>query len=169
MSTRIAIISDTHIPSRASEIPDWVLDELDVADRAIHAGDFDTYDSHDRVQEVTPDLTAVLGNIDPQDLDVPEVATLDVEGVRFVVTHGTGSIADYEERVGGIVAEHAAADRLTVGVAGHTHQQTEWEHEGYRCLNPGTCTAADPATIASMLIATVDGETLDIEKRQETV
>ena len=76
MSTRIAIISDTHIPSRASEIPDWVLDELDVADRAIHAGDFDTYDSHDRVQEVTPDLTAVLGNIDPPDLDVPEVATL---------------------------------------------------------------------------------------------
>jgi putative phosphoesterase len=168
MSTRVAIISDTHIPSRASEIPDWVLEELDAADLAIHAGDFDAYDSYDRVREVTPELTAVLGNIDPQDLDVPEVATLDVEDVRFVVTHGTGDIAGYEERVGGIVAEHAAPDRLTVGVAGHTHQQTEWEHEGYTCYNPGTCTAADPATIAAMLVATVDGQSLEIERLQQS-
>jgi putative phosphoesterase len=169
MPTRVAIISDTHIPSRASEIPDWVLEELDAAEYAIHAGDYDTYDSYERVREVTPDLTAVLGNIDPQDLDVPEVATLDVEDVRFVVTHGTGDIAGYEARVGGIVAEHAAADRTTVGVSGHTHQQTEWEHEGYRCLNPGSCTAADPATIASMLVAEVDGGEVDIEAMQRSV
>jgi len=164
MTTRVAIISDTHIPSRASEIPDWVRDELDAADLAIHAGDFDTYDSYEHVEAVTPDLTAVLGNIDPPDLDVPEVATLDVEGVRFVVTHGTGDIAGYEERVGGIVAEHADPDRHTVGVSGHTHQQAEWEHEGYTCYNPGTCTAADPVTVAAMMVATVDEETLDIEK-----
>jgi putative phosphoesterase len=167
MTTRVAVISDTHLPSRASEIPDWVLDELDAADLAIHAGDFDTYDSYEHVEDVTPELTAVLGNIDPPDLDVPEVATLDVEGVRFVVTHGTGDIAGYEERVGDVVAEHAADDRRTVGVAGHTHQQTEWEHAGYTCYNPGTCTAADPAAIASMLVVTVDGEALDIETRRE--
>jgi putative phosphoesterase len=169
MTTRVAIISDTHIPSRASEIPDWVLDELDEADLAIHAGDYDTYDSYERVQEVTPDLTAVLGNIDPQDLDVPKVATLDVEDVQFVVTHGTGDLAGYEARVGSIVAEHAHPDRRTIGVSGHTHQQTEWEHEGYRCLNPGSCTAADPATIASMLVAEVDGDSVDLETMQRSV
>lgn len=163
MPTRVAVISDSHIPSRARTIPDWVREELDRSDLAIHAGDFDAYDSYDHVEELTPDLTAVLGNIDPQDMDLPEVATLDVEGVRFVVTHGTGDLGDYESRVGGIVAEHADPGRTTVGIAGHTHQQTEWEHEGYRCLNPGTCTAASPATYASMLVAEVDGDSVAFE------
>jgi putative phosphoesterase len=163
MPTRVAIISDTHIPSRARDIPDWVLEELDRAEYAIHAGDFDAYDSYDHVQSVTPDLTAVLGNIDPQDMDLPLVDTLDVEGVRFVVTHGSGDLGGYEARVGGIVADHADPDRTTIGIAGHTHQLTEWEAEGYHCRNPGTCTAASPATFATMLVATVEGDTVEFE------
>ncbi len=39
---RIAIIADTHVPSRERDVPDWVVAELRAADRTIHAGDFDS-------------------------------------------------------------------------------------------------------------------------------
>ncbi|MFC7176216.1 metallophosphoesterase family protein [Halosegnis marinus] len=156
---RLLLMGDTHVPSREAAIPEWVLDETAAADRVIHTGDFDSPAALDTVREHAPELTAVLGNIDPADLGVPEVATLDVGGVRFVVTHGTGDIAGYDDRVARVTDEHAADDRLTVGVSGHTHQRRDEEHGGYRLLNPGSATGADPAPDASVMVAEVaDGE-----------
>ncbi|WP_255197955.1 metallophosphoesterase family protein [Halorarius litoreus] len=155
---RIAVISDTHIPSRADAIPRWVVEEVEASDHTIHAGDFDSPDAYDTVVDIAPELTAVIGNIDPASIDLPEVATLDVEGVRFVVTHGTGDLAGYDERVAGIVDEHAG-DGRTIGVSGHTHQRRDEEIGGYRLLNPGSATGADPAPEVSMFVVDVsDGE-----------
>ena len=155
--THVAIVSDTHIPSRATAIPEWVADQIKNADHTIHAGDFDSPDAYETVQELTDgDLTAVKGNMDP--LDLPRVETITVEDVTFVVTHGTGSTHDYEERVAGIVREHRDAG-TTVGVSGHTHQVMDAEVGGVRLLNPGSATAASPATRETMMAATVeDGE-----------
>ena len=160
-SMRIAVISDTHIPSRADAIPDWVVEEVERSDHVVHAGDFDSPDAYERVVDIAPELTAVVGNMDPP-LDVPEVATLDTAGVRFVVVHGTGELATYDERVAGIVDEHAADEGLTVGVVGHTHQRRDEEVGGYRLLNPGSATGADPASEVSMLVVEVADGKIDV-------
>ncbi len=95
---RVAVISDTHIPSRANRIPDWVRTRIMRADHTIHAGDFDSADALASVHELTDgNYTAVSGNTDPASLRLPEVATLELGGVTFVVTHGTGPKRGYRE------------------------------------------------------------------------
>lgn len=43
----VALISDTHIPSRASEVPSAFAERVRAAEHTIHAGDFD-YDRNRR-------------------------------------------------------------------------------------------------------------------------
>ncbi|WP_435334879.1 metallophosphoesterase family protein [Haloarchaeobius sp. TZWWS8] len=154
---RVAIISDTHVPSRASAIPDWVVDECERADHVVHAGDFDSPEAFDTVRSFAPELTAVAGNVDPGSLGLPEVAVLELGGVTFVVTHGSGPKAGYRRRVSKAVREHGGGD--AVGIAGHTHEVMDEEVDGVRLLNPGSATAARPATRATMYVVEVaDGE-----------
>jgi hypothetical protein len=157
---RLAIIGDSHVPSREPSIPGWVLDQCREADHVIHTGDYDSPEALSTVREASPELTAVHGNIDP-DLGLPSVATADLGGVRFVVTHGTGDIEGYEARVAGAVDANAA-DGPTVGVSGHTHQVMDREVDGYRLLNPGSCTGASPASGTTMMAATVEDGSVDV-------
>lgn len=161
---RVAILSDTHIPSRERTLPEWVCEEIEQADHTIHAGDFDSPDAFETISELTASLTAVRGNMDRR-LDLQTVETVDIEGIRFVVTHGTGSIEEYETRVATTVTEHA--DGPTVGVSGHTHQLMDTTVEGVRLLNPGSATGASPASVTSMLIADVADGALDVTVREE--
>ena len=161
---RVAIISDTHIPSRADEIPAWVREKVQQADHTIHAGDFDSRDAFETVQELADDPTVVRGNMDPS-LGLPEVETVDLAGVRFVVTHGTGSLDDYRERVAGIVADHA--ENPTIGVCGHTHQLMDETVNGIRLLNPGSATGADPASTVSMMSAEVTDGEIDVTVHEQ--
>ena len=163
---RIAIIGDTHIPSRADEIPEWITEEVEAADHTIHVGDFDAAETLDEVRDLAGgELTAVTGNMDPH-LDLPSVTTVERGGLGFVVTHGTGDIEGYEDRVAGVVRE-TAGDGPTVGVSGHTHQVLDAEVDGVRLLNPGSATGAEPAETATMMVAEVDGGGLDVTVYKE--
>lgn len=152
---RIALISDTHIPSRATALPTWIADRIEVADHTIHAGDFDSTEAYETITDLTNALTGICGNTDPAGLDLPPVATLDIEGVRFVVTHGTGPPAGYDRRVLDTVTDHAD-DGPVVGVSGHTHELRDETRDGVRLLNPGSATGAWPATTATMQTVDVD-------------
>jgi len=159
----IAVIGDTHVPSRAQSLPEWVRNRVRRADRTVHVGDFDSGNAYDQVREVTGDgLVAVTGNMDPS-LDLPSVATFELEGVSFVVTHGTGPTSGYEDRV----AQTVRAEDGDVGVAGHTHEPLDTTYRGVRLLNPGSATGAAPATATSMLTLTVEDGTVetDLERR----
>lgn len=158
--TRVAIISDTHIPSRASEIPEWVVNEIQDADHTIHAGDFDSPGSLEHIRELADgNLTAVRGNMDGR-LDLPNVETITIEDVTFVVTHGTGPRHNYEERVADLVREHATSG-TTVGVSGHTHEVHDIEIGDIRLLNPGSATAAGTPE-ATMMAAVVEGDSISV-------
>jgi len=155
----VALISDTHVPSRASRIPDPFRERIAAADHVIHAGDFDSEGALSNVRAMAARLTAVGGNMDPR-IGLPDRATVELGGVTFVVAHGTGSKRGYEDRLANIVREEA--DSEAIGVAGHTHEVLETTHGGVRLLNPGSATGAAPADRATMLTATVrDGE-LDV-------
>ncbi|GGN98334.1 metallophosphoesterase family protein [Haloarcula pellucida] len=160
----VALISDTHIPSRASAIPDAFRERIEAVDHVVHAGDFDSEGALSNVRAMVPRLTAVGGNMDPR-IGLPDVATVDLGGVTFVVTHGTGSRRGYEDRVAGIVREEAGPD--AVGVAGHTHEVLDTTHGGVRLLNPGSATGASPADRATMLTATVADGDLDVTLHEQ--
>jgi predicted phosphodiesterase len=49
-----------------------------------------------------------------------------------------------------------------VGVAGHTHEVTDIDHEGLRILNPGSVTGASPADRATMMTVAVEDGALDV-------
>ncbi|MFB6200881.1 MAG: metallophosphoesterase family protein [Halorhabdus sp.] len=158
---QVAIVSDSHVPSREPAIPDWALARMRRADHVIHAGDFDTSRALATVRSASQRLTAVAGNTDPRSLGLPAVETVTLGGVEFVVTHGSGSRRDYERRVARIVAEHAG-EGPTVGVAGHTHELFEEFVDGVRLLNPGSVTGAAPAEEATMVTAEVADGTIDV-------
>ncbi len=157
----IALVSDSHIPSRAQQIPDPFRDRIEQADHVIHAGDFDSKAALADTRDSAPELTAVSGNMDPR-VGLPAVATVELGGVEFVVTHGTGPSRGYEQRVADAVHENASTDDA-VGVAGHTHEVLDTRHDGVRLLNPGSVTGAAPAARTTMLTATVSGGSLDLE------
>lgn len=162
----LAVVSDTHVPSRATEIPEWVCRRIEAADHTVHAGDFDSGETLARVRELADgNLTAVKGNIDGADVDLPDVATLTVEGVTFVVTHGTGPRAGYAERVAGIAREEAGTD--AIGIAGHTHEPMDAVVDGVRLLNPGTATAANAGDEATMLTVRVEDGSVDVRLHRE--
>jgi hypothetical protein len=155
----LAIISDTHVPGRATGIPDWVRERVEAADHVVHAGDFETSAVVDEVRSLAGDeFTGVRGNIDAPAVDLPAVTTVELGGVDFVVTHGTGDRVGYEDRVVDTVREHGG----DVGVAGHTHQHLDTVHDGVRLLNPGSATGADPATETTMLTVSVAGGDFDV-------
>lgn len=160
----VALISDTHIPSRASAIPDPFRDRIEAADHVVHAGDFDSEGTLSNVRALASRLTAVGGNMDPR-IGLPSRATVELGGVTFVVTHGTGSKRGYEDRVAGIVREEAGGD--AVGVCGHTHEVLETTHGGVRLLNPGSATGAAPANRTTMMTATVSDGDVDVTVHEE--
>ena len=163
---KVAIVSDSHVPSREPTIPDWAITRMRAADHVLHAGDFDSSKALADVRAVARRVTAVAGNMDPHALDLPGIDSVTLGGVEFVVTHGTGSRRGYEQRVATLVAEHAG-EGPTIGVAGHTHELLDTSVEGIRILNPGSVTGASPASEATMLTADIaDGE-IDVAVHRE--
>jgi putative phosphoesterase len=133
----IAIVSDTHIPSRAQSIPDQFRERIRDADHALHAGDFVSEGALADLLAVAPELTAVSGNMD-RALGLPAVATVELGGVRFVLTHGTGPAQGYEQRV------------------------LDTSRDGVGLLNPGSVTGAAPAERTTMMTAAVADGAVDV-------
>lgn len=134
---RVLIVSDTHLPRRARDLPDQVWREVDRADTVIHAGDWCDLDGFERLSARARHLVGVYGNNDGPELRarLPEVARATLGGVRFAVVHETGDSRGRERR-----CERRFPD-CDVLVFGHSH--IPWDTvspSGLRLLNPGSPT-----------------------------
>jgi len=128
------VISDTHIPVRADDLPVSLWDEIERADAVIHAGDVVSADFLKRL-ESKKEVFAVFGNMDEISLrrSLPEKRIVELEGVRVGVIHGGGSPEGLEERV------RRAFHDVDVIVFGHTHKAFLQE-SSILMLNPGSPT-----------------------------
>lgn len=175
----VALISDTHIPERESELPPAFRDRIAGADHVIHAGDFETEAVLADISELATNLTAVFGNADPYNIDLPAVNAVSVQQVTFVVTHGMtnhvqaavnthGNVLSHEDWVAAIADTARArtgsreAEPNLLGVGGHSHDVVDEMYDGVRVLNPGTATGAAPADEATMMTVDVDGTNVDV-------
>lgn len=134
---RIVLISDTHIPHRARDLPATVWEQVEAADVVIHAGDWVAVDLLDRLEERSALLVGCWGNNDGAELRerLPERAEVTLAGVRFTVVHETGSSQGRDARMG------KAYPDTDVLVFGHSH--IPWDTtaaSGLRLLNPGSPT-----------------------------
>jgi putative phosphoesterase len=160
--TRVAVLGDTHVYHDLPDaVPQWVREEVAAADRVVHAGDFVTPDAVALFCDLAADFVAVRGNADVSGVDLPDVATLSVEGVTIAVTHppGVGDASLDRAAYERAVLDAVAAADPDVAVAGHTHRVADTVLDGVRLLNPGSATAALPAERATILCLSVaDGE-----------
>jgi uncharacterized protein len=134
---RLLLVADTHVPKRAKDLPRQVWDEVDRADVVFHAGDWVHEPLLDAFEARSRRLVAVHGNNDGPELRrrLPEVAEVDLAGVRFAVVHETGAASGRERRC---AARFTDVDVL---VFGHSH--IPWDSmagNGLRLLNPGSPT-----------------------------
>jgi uncharacterized protein len=149
----VVFISDTHVPQRARDLPDSLWDRIETSDVVVHAGDWVDVALLDEMERRSRRLVGVYGNNDHGALRVrlPEVARVDIEGLRVAVVHETGGAPGRERR---------CADRfpdVDVLVFGHSH--IPWDTTtgtGLRLLNPGSPTDRRRQPHATYLTATVD-------------
>lgn len=169
---QVAILSDMHVPDQARELPDAFRERVREADYVVHAGDFGSVEALADVRELASDLTAVYGNADPSDIDLPTVGSVEVGGVTFVAVHGIvnpveravasseGVVFDRDDWLDAIAdTARARADGTVVGVGGHTHEVEDEVHDGVRLLNPGSATGVGEDVGPTMMTAEVaDGD-----------
>ncbi|KMS77171.1 phosphodiesterase [Streptomyces viridochromogenes] len=158
---RLLLMSDTHLPKRAKALPEELLAELPRADVVFHAGDWVDAATLDLLESRSARLVAVYGNNDGPELRarLPEVAYVELGGLRFGVVHETGPAQGREARCA------ARFPDVDVLVFGHSH--IPWDTTaptGLRLLNPGSPTDRRRQPHCTYLTATVtEGRLTDVE------
>ena len=160
MTTSLLLLADTHLPARAKDLPAEVWAAVDAADVVVHAGDWVDVRLLDELESRSRRLVGVFGNNDHGELRtrLPEVARVEVEGLRIGVVHETGQAKGREERMSALHVD------LDVLVFGHSH--IPWDSTtatGLRLLNPGSPTDRRRQPHCTYLTATAgDGELRDV-------
>ncbi|MEN3608617.1 metallophosphoesterase [Plantactinospora sp. ZYX-F-223] len=155
---RLVLMADTHVPKRARDLPPQLWAAVDEADVVIHAGDWVHEPLLDTLESRAARLVGVYGNNDGPELRarLPEVARVELAGLRVAVVHETGPAAGRERR---------CADRFDgcdLLVFGHSH--IPWDSEapgGLRLLNPGSPTDRRRQPYATYLTAEISDGRLD--------
>lgn len=160
MSTALLLVSDTHLPKRAKDLPAALWADVDAADLVVHAGDWVDLATLDALQARSRSFVGVRGNNDGPEFDdrLPLVARFTVEGLRFAAVHETGAATGRERRA---EVDHPDTDVL---VFGHSH--IPWDStapNGMRLLNPGSPTDRRRQPDFTWMRCTVDGSSIDVE------
>ncbi|WP_127781756.1 metallophosphoesterase [Rhodococcus sp. X156] len=153
---QLLIIADTHLPKRARALPERVWAEVDRADVVIHAGDWVVPQALDELEQRAHRLVGVWGNNDGAELRarLPEVARVELGGLRFAVVHETGPSTRRDQRMRALYPD------VDVLVFGHSHIPWDGEHDGLRVLNPGSPTDRRRQPHCTYLTAQVGGGVL---------
>jgi len=151
---RLVLLADTHVPKRARDLPADVWAAVEAADIVVHAGDWVDVALVDRMQARSNQLVGVWGNNDGPALRarLPEVARVELCGVRLAVVHETGPATGREARCA------AAFPDVDALVFGHSH--IPWDTTaptGLRLLNPGSPTDRRRQPHCTYLTAVADG------------
>lgn len=142
---KIGLISDTHNILRQE-----VLDRLQSCDEIWHCGDFSDPEILEVLRRIAP-VHAVRGNNDDDDdfESLPLVDVFDCEGLSVALAHTRQTL------------EKVIAD---VRCFGHSHQYYDRIEPGVHWLNPGSCGRRRFYLDLTMMILTIRGKTLDVER-----
>ena len=149
---QLLLISDTHVPSRARDLPAAVWRAAEQADVVVHAGDWVDLATLDALSARSRRVVGVAGNNDDPELHarLPEIAHVRLEGLRLSVIHDSGPASGRAQRMA------AAFPKTDVLVFGHSH--IPWDTttlSGLRLLNPDSPTDRRRQPYCTFMTATV--------------
>ncbi|MCQ2972951.1 MAG: YfcE family phosphodiesterase [archaeon] len=144
----LGLISDTHIPERANELPKKVLEIFKEVDLILHSGDITDQSVLDKLNEIAP-VKAVQGNMDrAYGLDLPKNIVLEIENKKVGVIHGQVYPRGDTQQLY-YTAKELEVDIL---VSGHSHQPQIEQIKNVLLLNPGSPTVPRLADRTVMLL-----------------
>ena len=153
---RILVISDTHIPRVATDLPARVYDEIKNVDMILQAGDFVEKAVYDKLARLK-DLRAVRGNMDGEEmsgmLNPKEILT--VGKVKIGLIHGHGAPRDIINTV------KKEFKNVSCIVFGHSHKAVNMVEDGVLLFNPGSPTDNIFATENSYGILEITGAKIE--------
>lgn len=146
MAKRIGVLSDTHGLLRPE-----VLAALSGCDAIIHGGDINKPEILELLEKIAP-VYVVRGNNDKEWAEhLPLTLTFQIEQCRFFLVHNKKQVP---QDLTGIDAV----------IFGHSHKYFAQEMDGRLWLNPGSCGKRRFDQEITLVILTVDGASLSVEK-----
>ena len=136
MTLRVLVVSDTHIPDFAKELPAALAEEAKRSDLILHAGDVTSATVLEELARYAP-VHAAIGNNDGPDISRwggrLEVR-LELDGIQIAMLHDSGPSKGREGRM------RRRFPDADVVVFGHSHIPIDVEVGGQRLFNPGSPT-----------------------------
>lgn len=132
---RIVVLSDTHIPIAAQDLPLKIYDEIKNADMIFHAGDFIGDELLYKLKALKP-LKAVYGNMDSKEIrkQLKPKEIIMIGKFRIGLIHGYGAPS---ELLATVTREVEKVDAI---VFGHSHVAMNTKKDGILYFNPGSPT-----------------------------
>lgn len=135
---KIGVLSDTHIPETARELPEALLEAFAGVDMILHAGDLVEMPVIARLKKICPNVKAVWGNMDPYEVrkELPEKEVITAGKYAIGLIHGRGNPSGLIT----VVQEAFKGERLDLIVFGHSHQPGQQQIGQTLFFNPGSPT-----------------------------
>ncbi|MFX1275509.1 MAG: metallophosphoesterase family protein [Promethearchaeota archaeon] len=137
----IGLISDTHVPSRTSKIPEVIINDFKQrnVDYVFHLGDFTSIDAYNQLIDLfgKERVIGISGNMDEREIkkSLPETMDLDLYGHKIFLTHGIGGPNIVIKRLN----RYYDLSKYDIIIFGHVHRPyNEIWKDGKLYLNPGT-------------------------------
>lgn len=156
---KIGVISDTHIPRQAKELPKVIFEHFKGIDLILHAGDLTSLNVLDELRQITPNVEAVIGNMDEESVVLPVKKILNAGGLRIGLMHGWGAPMGLRNRIWNEFKD----DAPNVIVFGHTHQPEKAVMHNVLFLNPGSPTDKIFTSVNSIALLNIEDGKADAQ------
>lgn len=135
---KIGVIADTHIPERATQVPQQILDAFKDADMIIHAGDLVDLSVLHKLETACKNIKAVWGNMDSYEVrkKLPEKEVVEIGKYKIGIVHGYG----HPNKLIEIVTEIFKDEKPDIIVFGHSHSPVNEKRKDILYFNPGSPT-----------------------------
>jgi putative phosphoesterase len=149
--TRVAVISDTHLPRGNRALPDRCVELCRGADLLLHCGDVVALEVWHELQTLGPPLEGVHGNMDEPALRelLPKQHVVEVAGARIGMVHIPGPATGHDS---GLALRFPGCHAV---IYGHTHVPEVARFGEVWILNPGSPTERRRAPTHAMLMLEV--------------
>jgi hypothetical protein len=132
---KILVLSDTHIPVAAQDLPEEVYKAIDGVDMIFHAGDIMDISVLKKLRSFK-ETKAVCGNMDSKELraELKTKEIINIGKVKIGLIHGYGAPSEIVPTV------RKEFDKIDVLIFGHSHAAMNMQKDGVLYFNPGSPT-----------------------------